>query len=194
MDIIRSLSEWCERLPQLVQDGEKHLIFTIHPETEIAWGGWEDDLDRDYCQANGIPVYNQNRNGGTIVCSAGNVGLGILYDNREYREWVFVHLLRDFCAWLEGKGLVVTFEKNDVLVDGYKVASGCGYNLPPDFHRTYEGVQISVYQDMETIIGACKKPMVKVPRGLGEYGLTTQEVSAWCAAWLREHIGVEVDA
>ena len=64
-------------------------------------------------------------------------------------------------------------DNNDVLVDGYKVASGCetihnGFN--------YMGYQISLYQDLETIKNVCNKPMVKIPKALSEYGITTDEM------------------
>lgn len=193
MIVINSLKTWCERLPELLASGEECLALIIHPDTEIATGGWEDDVDTEYCETHNIPVYNQNRNGGTIVCCGGSIGLGFVYDNRKYKEFLFIRMALELKEYLRSKGLTVGFEHNDVLVDGYKVASGCGYNLPPDFHRTYEGLQISVNQDMETIRNVCKKPMEKVPKGLSDYGIGTKEMYEWCISWLRDNIGLEVE-
>ena len=68
-------------------------------------------------------------------------------------------------------------DNNDVLIDGYKVASGCDTNVDG---WAYMGYQISINQDIETIKHACNKPMVKVPKGLGEYGITTKEMVEFC--------------
>ena len=34
--------------------------------------------------------------------------------------------------------------------------------------------------DLEAIKNACKKPMVKVPKALSEYGITTEEMVKFC--------------
>lgn len=189
MKLINSLKDWCERLDEMLADGEEHLALIVHLETEIAYG-WNEDVNLDYCLEHGIPAFNQKRNGGCIVCSQGNVGIGFIYNNHVYKEWVCVHLLRDFAEWLTERGLDVRYEKNDVLIDGCKVASGCGYNIPPDFIRSYEGVQISVNQDLETIKSVCKKKMEKIPKALSEYGITTEEVYRWVSGWFSDYLAI----
>ena len=186
--VITTLKDWCEQLSSLIADGEDHLTFIHHKQIEVAYGGWEEDADLDYCAEHNIPVYNQNRNGGTIVCCPGNIGLGIIYTTKEYREFIFIKMLREFGDWLKNKGLSVEFVHNDILIDGYKVASGCGYNIPPEFKRTYEGIQISINQDLEAIQNICTKPMVKIPKGLSEWGITTEEVYAWVDTWFKENL------
>lgn len=189
---IKSLKTWCEELPALLADGEMHVGIHIPEETEVATGGWEADVDRDWCGEHGVPVYDQDRNGGTSIYAPGSLVCGMIYSHDDYPEWVVGRLGEDFAAYLRGKGLSVDYQGNDVLVDGYKVASGCGYNLPPDFRRCYEGFQISVNQDMEVIRHACKKPMVKVPKALSDYGITTEEVRDWVYAWFRAYLGEEI--
>ncbi len=186
--MITTLREWCEKLDSMLADGQDHLCFTCAVQTEVGYSGRAEDINLDYCTEHNIPVYNQNRKGGTIVCSPGNVGLGIIYTTEEYREFLFVRLMREFADWLNDRGLSVEYTKNDILVDGYKVASGCGFNLPPDFKRTYEGAQISINQDVELIRNICTKPMVKIPKGLSEYGITTNEVYTWVDEWFRANL------
>jgi hypothetical protein len=69
-------------------------------------------------------------------------------------------------------------DNNDILVDGFKVASGAEVSLPNGFR--YVAYQISINQDLETIKHACLKPMVKVPKALSEYGITTEEMVDFC--------------
>ena len=90
---------------------------------------------------------------------------------------------KDLCEYLQTRGLNVVLDNNDVLVDGYKTASCAGKALEPDFRWIYTCFQISINQDLEAIKNICKKPMVKVPKGLGEYGITTEEMLKWCEDW-----------
>ena len=188
--IIKTLKEWCEKVPTFLANKEERFCFIEHTETEVAYG-WDEDFDKEYCDTHNIPYHSQIRDGGTIVCAKGNIGIGYIYPNSKYGCFILVKLLDDFSEWLRSKGLTVERSRNDVLVDGYKVASGCGYNLEPNFKMTYEGTQISVNQDFEVIKNVCKKPMIKVPKGLSDFGITTEEVKEWCKSWLSENIGME---
>ena len=55
------------------------------------------------------------------------------------------------------------------------------------YQWTYELVQISINQDLEVIKNVCLKPMVKVPKGLGEYGVTTEEIIDWVEDWFAKN-------
>lgn len=130
IETIKSLKTWCGELPSFLTGHGEHLAIIVHPNTEIAYGGWEDDLNLDWCKEHDIPVYNQNRNGGTIVCAEGNIEIGFVYDNTKYKVWVLTIFMRDLISYFANKDLQVSYDHNDILIDGYKVASGCGYNLP----------------------------------------------------------------
>ena len=80
-----------------------------------------------------------------------------------------------FADYLKQKGLnSVRCDNNDVLVDNFKVASGAEAILPTGL--LYICYQISINQDLEVIKYACTKPMIKVPKALSEYGITTEEI------------------
>lgn len=191
MIIIRTLKEWLETVQGNLTDGQERLGFAVSERTEVGYG-FENDADMNYCEKNGIPCYYQKRNGGAIVWSAGNVGIAFVYNNRMRGGFVLSQFLPDLSRYLFQKGLSVTMDRNDVIVDGYKVASAAGYNFGEKYHWTYEGLQISINQDIDTIKKVCKKPMVKVPKGLSEYGITTEEMVEWCSKWLKEHLDIEV--
>lgn len=89
---------------------------------------------------------------------------------------MLVKLLDDLCNYFIEKGLKATRSRNDILIDGYKVASGCGYNLEPDYKWSYEGAQISINQDINAIKNICLKPMIKIPKALSDYNITLDEL------------------
>lgn len=182
----RTLKSWVNNLDKYLADGKEHIAVITHKQTEIAYGGWEDDINLEYCEANGIPVYNQNRNGGTIVCAKGNIGIAFVHSVARYKDWMLVRLAENLVDWIKRMGFSAELIGNDVLVDGYKVASVCGYNLPPDFKTAYEGMQISINQDMETIRAVCRKEMVKVPKGLSDYGVTTAQIKDFVEQWFED--------
>ena len=187
LEKLYSIKGWCDKLPQYLTDKEEHSVIVICKEIEVGYGD-NCDFDKEYCDLYNIPYYNRRGDGGTIVFSKGNIAIGFVYNNRKYRKWVLTCLLDDLSKHFKSLGLNVTRNRNDILIDGYKVASGCAINLKPDFKWTYEAVQISVNQEIELIKTICKKQMAKVPKGLSEYGVTTEEIVEWCSKWLKEHI------
>lgn len=190
MNIVDSFEDWCDNLPNMLTDGQMHIGICEYDKT-IVGHGWENDIDREYCRQNNIPILEMNRNGGTIVFCKGAVGSAIIYSNKLYKEFVLVHMASDFVKWLQHRGLRAELKHNDILIDGYKVGSGAGYNLPPDYKMTYECLQVSLRQDIDAIQNICRKPMVKMPKGLSEYGITTQEVKKWMTQWLSRYLDIE---
>ncbi len=80
--------------------------------------------------------------------------------------------------YLISKGLnSVRQDNNDVLVSDYKVASG-GESIINGFN--YMGYQISINQDIEAIKAICDKDSLKEPKGLSDFGVTTEEIVQFC--------------
>ena len=191
MIICKSFEECLPYWPKVLFDNNEYLGFVVGKTTEVHYG-FDKDIDFEYCDKHNIPYYNLQRNGGTIVSAAGNLSIGFLYNNRKRGAFILGPILRDLSKYLATKGLSATIDKNDLLVDGCKVASTGGYNFDKLFHRTYETFQVSINQDLEAINNICKKPMIKVPKGLSEYGITTEEMVEWCSKWLKEHLDIDV--
>jgi len=155
---------------------ETYSIIVIHDKTEVSYG-MENDVNFQYCKEHNIPLLDLKRTGGAIVYFAGNVSWADVRPNNtpNYKNQD-VEFLFALTKYLKEKGLNATFENNDIMVDGYKVASGCSINIPPNFERTFSSAQICINCDLDTIKNICLKPMTKTPKGLSEYGITTEEI------------------
>ena len=166
------------KIPQKnwVSETTKHIMGGLHNtgycivESPIVITYRKNQINESLCEQLGYEIYELFSNSGTFVSNAGDVGIGHCgtIDN----DWCsrFIHY---FVNWLNKRGLQATTEKNDILVDGYKVCGMCvtRYGL-----IDYSCGLIGINTNLEHIKQICTKPMVKVPKGLSEYGITTEEV------------------
>ena len=178
-----TLKYCAENLPQLLSAKQEYKNIILHEQTEVSFG-WENDYNKEYCEQNNIPCYNLQRGGGTIVYSKGNVSVGFIYDNKKYKKFMLEQMMSDFKDFLSAKGINAKIDSNDLLADGFKVASVWGHNYGTNFDWTLEFAQISVNQYIQKIKNICLKPMLKVPKGLSDYGVGTQQVIDWVQNWL----------
>ena len=88
-----------------------------------------------------------------------------------------------FVNWLKTKGLNADFVSNDIVVDGYKI---CGMCTTRYGRIDYTGGFISMNVNLDHIKAICKKPMEKIPKGLSEYGITTDEVEKMFIAFCKQ--------
>lgn len=179
MEILNSQIEFVKNEKVFLDSKKEETVIAVLEKTEVVWGA-ENSCNLEWCKENNIPTIHHDKlkGGGCIVGVKGNIFVDakrhIGADNKCIGDKFSVAL----CEYLKGKGLEsVRTDNNDVLVDGYKVASGA--------ETTYEGwqymgYQISINQDIDIIRHACNKEMVKVPKGLGEYGITTEEMVEFC--------------
>ena len=147
-----------------------HTGFHVMVETPVAFVHKERQVDKEICTAMGYEVYEAYYNGGTILGNAGDMAFAHFgeIDN----GWM-MRFADHFIEWLKAKGLNATYESNDVLVDGYKV---CGLCVTRYGRIDYTAGFIGVNTNLEHIKQICRKPMKKVPKGLSEYDITTEEV------------------
>ena len=141
--------------------------------------------DVDYCRNNNI-IHTQETYmyASCVVMDKGNIILTIKrcnIDGKSLRS-VFANAFIDY---LKSKGLDAKSDGNDILVDGYKVASGVESEFK-NGHR-YMGYQISLVQNMDLISKVCKKPMIKVPKGLADFGLTTDDIIEFCNEFWKKY-------
>jgi len=159
-------------------DGEcPKAYYCVHENTEVNYGN-ENDCDLDYCREHNIKSFMMQRGGGTIVCSAGNIGISVITSVKH--GWQCENFSNAFTAWLRSFNLNVETNHNDILVDGYKVASSVELRVGKNLNRIYSTYQISINQDIEAIKHICKKEMVKIPKALSDYGFTTEDIESWC--------------
>lgn len=162
-------------MDEFLSSNDNEFKITVLDRTEALYGG-EQTIDKNYCDKHNIP-YSQGKliqNTGCIIGVKGNILLDI---KRKFNggECICDKFSKTLVEYFKSKGMnSVRQDNNDVLVDDFKVASGAEVSLENGFQ--YVAYQISIYQDLETIKHACKKPMIKIPKALNEYGITTEEM------------------
>lgn len=174
--------------PDTVNEIEKniecgnHTVFNVMVETPVAFVHKERQVDKDVCTTMGYEVYEAYYNGGTILGNKGDMAFAH-FDSVE-NGWM-ERFISYFIDWLKAKGLNATYESNDVLVDGYKV---CGLCVTRYGRIDYTAGFIGVNTNLDHIKAICKKPMVKVPKGLSEFGITTEEVEEMFLEFCKQSI------
>ena len=179
MNIIwcNSQIDFINNIDSFINSSDELCKITIMDKTEAIYID-EGTCDLEWCKQHAIPFARQTYffNAGCIIAVKGNMFIDAKVKvNGENAADVFSKAL---CKYFIDKGFTsVRCDNNDVLIDGFKVASGCE-SLVNDLN--YMGYQISINQDLETIKHVCKKEMVKVPKALSDYGITTEEMIEFC--------------
>lgn len=154
-------------LPSVINNGGAMYQITDFPLVSV---GIQEDINEQYCIDNNIPVYRIKRSGGPIVSSVGDYDFVIVEKNNKFRQ---PQILTKLLTLLVSKNIKVEFENNDLLVDGYKVASYACRDVPGGL---YTAIHISMSVNMELIKNICKKEMIKVPKGLYDFGITNDDI------------------
>ena len=164
-----------------IKEVEKHIAGGIHKigyvviERPVVIVHRKTQVDEDTCKALGYEIVESYNNGGTIVANKGDIILSHL-DVPE-NGWLD-RFATAFVEWLKSKGLNAECVGNDLLVDGYKA---CGLCITRYGRIDFSSCIIGINTKLDHIKAICKKPMNKVPKGLADYGITTDEVENW---WL----------
>lgn len=170
-----TLKNWFENIKQLQADKQEHFFFVIQENDEVSYG-FNNDCDEDYCKKHNIPCYNRQSAGGTIVHAKGTIGINYIYSHDKIPQFLSTEFIEKFCYYLKNKSLNAVLDGNDILIDGFKVASCAENNLEPDYRWCNIVILLPITQNLDLIKSICKKPMLKIPKGLGDYGITTEEV------------------
>ena len=161
--------EWIGEATKYIQNG-LHKIAYVVVDSPVVIVHRKTQVDETVCNALGYEIVESYNNAGTIVSNAGDVLIGHFYHpNNGWYDRFIAH----FIEWLKSKGLNAEFVSNDILVNGHKV---CGMCVTRYGGIDYTGGIISINVNLDHIKQICRKPMKKVPKGLLEYGITTDEV------------------
>jgi hypothetical protein len=161
--------EWLPEATSYIKGG-LHRIAYVVVDAPVAIVHRKSQVDEETCTALGYEIIESYNNAGTIISNAGDVLIGHFYQPENGWHDRFVD---HFVGWLRAKGLNAEYVSNDILVDGFKV---CGMCITRYGRIDYTGGIISMNVNLDHIKAICKKPMKKVPKGLSEYGITTEEV------------------
>lgn len=170
MEIIKpTQDEWLNEVVKHIKGGI-HKIGYVVIERPVAIVHKAKQVDEATCKELGYDIAESFNNGGTILANQGDIIVSHL--DTPDNDWLNRFVVY-FVEWLKGKGLNAERDNNDILVDGYKV---CGTCITRYGRIDFSSAILGINTNIEHIKKICKKPMVKVPKGLSEYGITTQEV------------------
>ena len=162
-------TEWLGEATKYIKHG-LHKIAYVVVDSPVAIVHRKTQVDEEVCKALGYDIVESYNNAGTIVSNAGDVLIG--HFAQPENGW-YDRFIAYFLDWLKSKGLNAEFVSNDIVVDGYKV---CGMCITRYGRIDYTGGIISMNTNLDHIKAICQKPMKKVPKGLSDYGITTEEV------------------
>ena len=162
-------TEWISEATKIIQGGLHRTAYLV-VDTPIVGVYRKSQVDEEICDTLGYEIVETYNNASTVVHKKGDILFGHFAqpENGWYNRFIDY-----FVNWLKSKGLNAEFTDNDILVDGYKV---CGMAITRYGRIDYTAGFIDIDTNLDHIKAICKKPMVKVPKGLGEYGITTEEV------------------
>ena len=161
--------EWLGEATKYIQGGLHRIAYVI-VDSPVAIVHRKTQVDEAVCEELGYDIVESYNNAGTIVSNAGDVLIGHFAEPEN--GW-YDRFIAYFLDWLKAKGLNAVYESNDILVDGHKV---CGMCITRYGRIDYTGGIISMNVNLDHIKQICRKPMKKVPKGLSEYSITTEEV------------------
>lgn len=164
------------QLTDAISSERKRIIVDSPQQTYVLLGDGE--IYEEYTRTHNLQVLNTPHTGSSIVIFSGDIEIAHFggHENGFGRNFV-----DSFCQWLKNKGLSAENDSNDLLVDGYKVL---GWSTRIFGKTVYTAVHIGINTNLDTIAKVCKKPMLKIPKGLAEFGVTTKEVSEWITSFV----------
>lgn len=177
MDITKVKShEAVATIQDFISNQKNGVAYCVHDEKSVFCTDLN-TINEEVCVEHGYTVLDTKHTGGVVVVSEGD--MSVIHFGEIGNDWMHrfaMYLVEQYKA----KGLNATFDGNDVLIDGYKIS---GLSATPYGNLQYSTIHIGINTNLEHIKAICTKPMVKVPKGLGEYGITTQEIEAMFLAF-----------
>lgn len=159
---------------EIISNKKECFVYGI-PDNNYVFTGTTNMCNCEYCEEHGIRLLPIPNEGGVIVLSKGDVEIGIF----KYNGWdVCKRFMELLCEKLKERIPTIKVHGNDLIIDDiYKCVGSSSRNLGDAKNPyLYTAAHISLNVDLELIRHICKKPMNKIPKGLSEYGYTTEEL------------------
>lgn len=160
--------QFMQVLPEIIKKGGAIMHRPITPLVHL---GLDNDINEDYCKENNIPIFRVQRSGGAIVSNIGDFEFVVVNKTTDTKK--VPPLFEKLIHLLVSKNVHIKIEDNDILAEGYKVAS---YAYRKVDGGVYTAMHISMSINMESIKNICKKEMKKVPKGLNDFGITEEDI------------------
>ena len=162
---------------------KKHgIAYCVHNEKSVFVNA-PDTINEDVCTEHSYTILDTRHTGGVVVVNEGDIS--VIHFGEIGNNWMHQFALY-LIEWYKSKGLNATYEDNDVMIDGYKIS---GLSATPYDHIQYSTIHIGVNTNLRHIKDICKKPMIKIPKGLSEYGITTEEVEQVFLEFCEQDVG-----
>ena len=156
---------------------KKTAVLFADTEHTLIWNGNNSQFNEDYCVECNIPVYPLQTNGGTIVSTIGDLNIGICVPQSIGIDAQFI--LNGFSEiFRKYTDKTIDIDKNDILINGYKVLGSSVYNINGMFMFI---TPVSLSEKSELISHICIKHSVKQPGHIDfmDGAMLRQEVSKW---------------
>lgn len=155
----------------IINEKKECAVYGI-PDKHFVFKGTSDLINLEYCEENQIELLQIPNEGGVIVLSEGDFEIGIF----KYNGWdIHTDLIEFFQRELSKTIQNIIVLDNDLIVDNeYKVAGLSSRHLGNNY--VYTAMHISVNVDLDLINNICTKEMKKIPKGLSNYGITTDYI------------------
>ena len=159
-----------QRMKEIIQSKTEIVVYGV-PTVPYILTGATNIEGKDFEFDGKTKVLSLPNIGGTLIMSEGDLDIGhfkLGFNNFNERFG------KELLEYLSKKNIKCEWVGNDLIVDSkYKVAS---YSSVMYDGLLYSAFHISVNIHLDIIKKVCKKEMVKIPRGLSDYGITTEEL------------------
>lgn len=158
---------------ECIQNKDSSILYIVYEEPLVVRGS-EEIPNEEYISEHNINIFDIRTGGGTIVVGQGDIGIGFASPDTDRINNALWRIRDMFIEYLRTKDIAVELSDNDLMINGYKCASYSSKAISNDM--CFGAFQFSVNVDLELIRNICNKPMVKIPKGLSEFGITTEEI------------------
>ena len=158
---------------------EKFGIYISYGEGIHAYHG-SATIDRDLCKELGVRVVDLNYHGGTILGSAADLSIIIIFPTgMDLTHEVIINKIAEIIGeYVPG----ITVDGNDILVNGDKIS---GSMMREVLRSTEWAAQITFGDYSEYIAKICNKPPVKKPTFIDSNLLTRDKLEEEIVSWLQ---------
>lgn len=169
--IIMNEQNCIELISNAIKNQEECFIYGTTAKTVVLCGD-SGLYNIDYINKNNLFAPNIPNVGGVMVLSAGDIELAYFSKNLNCKfNYEIANIIIEY---LNKKNINCKLYGNDLIIDEkYKCGSFSSIIIN---NILYSAFHISVNVDLELIKKICKKPMAKIPKGLSEFGITTEEI------------------
>lgn len=172
--------EYVKQLPAFLQKQEEQLYYVYGDKSYVLSNGTP--FNQEYCIENDIDIIMTNHKGGTIVSSEKDIYIAFI---SPHQNNFGTRLCKYAIEKLKGKNINLDIVGNDILADGqYKVMASMKTRIGDMY---YSAVGFFLEPDIELIKKICLKPMVKIPKGLNDYGITTDDIIEIVSTFTQEY-------